>query len=398
MESAEPLMTAKQACEALGVLPATLYAYVSRGLIRSHVEPRNSGKGARGKRYLAADIEALRHKKALRAAPERVSLDSLDWGMPVLASTISTIVGGRLYYRGLPLNDLQGLRPEALTALLWQRPTGELAQAWLPPPALLPSALSPSAQLGCYEQLQMLILWAGSQDLRAYDLQPDAVLATSVRILKTAFAQVSGQTEASDLLGYFGELDPARLRLLQTLLLVSADHELNTSTFTARCVASARATPWAAVSAALAALAGRRHGGSTRLTEALFQHCERADSATAGLRRWLQQNETLPGCGHRLYPQGDPRWELVAEVLAQDFATHRDLDLARAIAAALAELGQPPPNLDFALVVAARVLAWPGAEALVWFALGRLMGWLAHIQEQYGQALLIRPRAVAEPF
>ncbi|HEY9838962.1 MAG TPA: citrate/2-methylcitrate synthase [Candidatus Obscuribacterales bacterium] len=375
-------MSAAEACEALGIQPATLYAYVSRGLIRSQARP-----DSRAKVYLVADVERLRQKKSLRHSPESGALHALDWGLPVLESSVSRITGGSLFYRSHPLEGLLGCEIEDLVRLLWQQPDWKpSAQAW---PAF------DAADSGTFERLQLGLLWAGTRDLRGFDLSQAGILASSGRILAGFFAEIAGR-QAGDLLGHFAGLDRLRRELLRRLLIVCADHELNTSTFTARCVASARATPYAAVSAGLAALAGRRHGGSTRRTEALFRVCEQAPSVNAGLRQWLQQEPDLPGCGHRLYPEGDPRWQALEAQLLRDFGDHPVWLQARAIAEAYAELELPAPNIDFGLAIVARILAWPAeapTEALVWFALGRVIGWLAHIQEQYGQEAQIRPRA-----
>lgn len=375
------LLSAPEACDLLGIQPASLYAYVSRGLIRSVPRPQQRTRG-----YAAEDVERLLEKKSLRQAPEAAAFKTLDWGLPVLESGVSQIADGRLSYRGLSLDAALELSLEAVVGLLWQQPEHRTAVHGLPAAAELPLA-----NLGAFEQLQLRLLWSGTQDLAAFDLSPAGVLASSGRILQLFFNQLSGSA-ADSLLGHFAGLDAPRRELLRVLLIVCADHELNASTFTARCVASARSTPYAAISAALAALEGRRHGGSTREAEALFSFCAGAP-AGQGLRRWLQQHPTIPGCGHKLYPAGDPRWPAVAGVMERHFGDHPDWRLAQQLAAGLAELKLPPPNLDFALAAAGRIIAWPRTEALCWFALGRVIGWLAHIQEQYGQELLIRPRA-----
>lgn len=384
MPQAPKTLTSQQACEALGIQPATLYAYVSRGLIRSFEQTETRSKG-----YSAEDIAKLKAKKSLRQAPESGAMGSLDWGLPVLASSVSTIVDGQLKYRGQPLESLLKLSIEELVRLLWQQPDWE-------PPAKVAQAGELALQgLGSFERLQLMNLWYGTRDLGAFDLSRAGALASSGRILTHFFAEVSGRSssEQAGLLGYFAELDAPRQNLLRIVLIVCADHELNSSTFTARCVASARSSPYAAVTAALAALEGLRHGGSTRETESLFQLCEQSPSVSIGLRRWLQQGKPLPGCGHRLYPDGDPRWQIVKRLLDRDFGGHPALQLTEQVLTGFAELDLPPPNLDFALATAGRVIAWPETEPLVWFALGRVIGWLAHIQEQYGQELHIRPRA-----
>lgn len=385
--SAQNYYSAREAAEKLHISRSTLYAYVSRGLIRSEA----STGPQRERRYLAADIDKLLQRKAVRQAPENAAMGALDWGLPVLASSISRIQGGRLYYRQHELLDLgqQQPSPEALLALLWDCDTVAVA------PVRAPFACPPLAGLNWLEQLQVLLpVWA-AQDLNAWDLSETGALASAQRLVAWVWALAAGVDSAPDLLSAFEPLLPeARQReLLRLLILVTADHELNVSAFSARCVASARGTPHAALSAALAALTGRRHGGLTQQVEALLAGCEQADSVALGLKNWLQQQGHLPGFGHPLYPQGDPRWPLVRELLERDFAASEILALALELAERGTHYLGQPPSLDFALVLASRFLAPGRRTALDWFALGRLGGWLAHVQEQYGQPELIRPRA-----
>ena len=87
--------SAREAAEALGVTLPTLYAYVSRGLLRSEGEP-----GGKARRYPRADVDGLRRKREQRGDPGPIAEGALDWGTPVLPSAIALITAGRLYYRG----------------------------------------------------------------------------------------------------------------------------------------------------------------------------------------------------------------------------------------------------------------------------------------------------------
>jgi citrate synthase len=186
-------------------------------------------------------------------------------------------------------------------------------------------------------------------------------------------------------------LDQAGAEILRRCLVLIADHELNASTFVARCVASTGATPYAVVSAALSALSGRRHGGASARAEALFAELARGDDAMTVMAGRLARGEDLPGFGQFLYPAGDPR---AATILA---AITRTLPDARALiesaTAAGTRLTGRHPNVDFALAAAATALALPRNAALALFILGRTVGWIAHAIEQYESGILIRPRA-----
>jgi citrate synthase len=166
-----------------------------------------------------------------------------------------------------------------------------------------------------------------------------------------------------------------------------ADHELNASSFTARCVASTGASLRAAVIGGLAALSGGRHGGMTSRIETFWHGLDHGDLA-AQLRRRLAADEALPGFGHPLYPEGDPRATvLLAHILPR-------FPRARALVDAVNALTGRAPNIDFALVTVRRFLNLPEGAAFGLFALGRSVGWIAHTLEQRETGQLIRPRAV----
>jgi len=170
-----------------------------------------------------------------------------------------------------------------------------------------------------------------------------------------------------------------------------ADHELNPSTFVARCVASTGATPYAVVAAALSALSGRFHGGETERAEGLLRELLEDGDPMAVMAGRLARGERLPGFGQPLYPEGDPRAIAILAALGQAAPE------ARALAEKAAETGLRlvgrHPNVDFALAAAALGLGLPRNAALGLFIIGRTAGWIAHAIEQYESGVLIRPRA-----
>src|SRR5687767_3540618 len=104
---------AGEAAAELGVTAATLYAYVSRGLLRSEPVPGER----RTRRYLAEDVERLRERAQLRRDPARGAREALQWGEPVLESSISLIDNGHLYYRGRDVDELaQGATVEQVAS------------------------------------------------------------------------------------------------------------------------------------------------------------------------------------------------------------------------------------------------------------------------------------------
>jgi citrate synthase len=172
-----------------------------------------------------------------------------------------------------------------------------------------------------------------------------------------------------------------------------ADHELNVSSFTARVVASAGATPYAAVLGGLSALQGVKHGGSTERIQAFLNETYAADKMRDSIAARLRRGDTVPGFGHQLYPDKDPRAEVIFELLNEHYANATQLEQANSVMTAVKDLVGDEPNADMALVMMVRVLGLPQGSPLALFALGRTIGWIGHAIEEYEQDRLIRPRA-----
>ena len=252
------------------------------------------------------------------------------------------------------------------------------------------------------ERLQAWLPLAGADDDAAWDLRPQAVARCGARILAGATAVVAGSPLHADGIaatlatGWRPRGRGARAALSAALTLC-ADHELNVSTFAARCAASAEATPWDAVAAGLAALKGRRHGGESFRMEALLRAvaAEGASpsAAATAVSAWLRSGERSPGFGHRLYPAGDPRAAELLDLAERAASPSPALRRAQALHAAVRELTGELPNLDFGIAALAAALRLPAGAPQAIFALGRTIGWIAHAIEEYGRGTLIRPRA-----
>ena len=223
-------------------------------------------------------------------------------------------------------------------------------------------------------------------------MRPRAVAQTGWRILQ-ALATVAANGSAREptidatLAKAWGV--PAAAPLLRAALILCADHELNVSAFTARCVASAGASPYGVVIAGLAALEGVKHGGTTGRIEALWDSLRRTPDLRAALTERLRRGERIDGFGHPLYAGGDPRATQLLAMLPKS----KNAAFARELTAAISTVLGEPPNVDFALVALAKALGLPNGTALTVFALGRTIGWIGHAIEQYGHDAIIRPRA-----
>jgi citrate synthase len=389
-------ITAQEAAERLGIRRATLYAYVSRGLIRSEA----LGGSQRQRRYHAEDVQRLKQRKEQRRNPAKTAEQALSWGVPVLESGLTLISDGRLFYRGQEVVNLAVKHHlEEVASLLW---TGRI-EAEMPGSLGVEGLVMPYLNhdwegLAPVNAFQAALIQAEAQDPAAFDLRPESVVKKGFSILNLLAGIAAGKRATSSAgvaetlqLGW-SHNRPEYAHLINAALVLCADHELNVSAFTARCVASAGSSPYAAVIAGLAALQGVKHGGLTRRVEALFQEVGSPGRARAVLTARLQRGEAISGFGHPLYPDGDPRARLLLELL-RDTAAPKTLTLAEAIARQAQSLIGELPTIDFALVCLAHALDLPDDTALMLFAIGRTVGWLAHAIEQYRTDALIRPRA-----
>ncbi|TGQ92888.1 citrate synthase [Mesorhizobium sp. M8A.F.Ca.ET.208.01.1.1] len=368
-------LSREEALERLRVRPQTLYAYVSRGRIGMRPDrddPRRS-------QYRADDIAALATRRARGRSPSAIAESAIAWGEPSIVTSVSTVWHSHLIYRGrdaAALSDHATL--EETAGLLWA----------LPRPVRFETP-SPDAarQIGRAPAFAQLALLAGqarpSLGRSAASLCADA--AHAIGVLAGALGAVAGPEPVHRRLARGWSVDDDGAEAIRRALVLLADHELNASTFAARVAASTGASPAACLLAGLATLSGPRHGGAG---EAVMQLAEDAAShgSDAAIRRWLGHDRPLPGFGHQLYPEGDPRATALLAAIDNNDETLRSLETA-----AIAATGAPA-NIDFALAVLTRGLGLPRDAPFQLFALGRSVGWAAHMVEQIVSGSIIRPR------
>ncbi len=375
-------LRAPAAATFLGVKRETLYAYVSRGWLESVPDPRST----RARLYSRSDLARLRARSDARAGEAPVAAAALRWGAPVLETSICRIDASGPTYRGLALTELVATRSfEEVAGLLWSaefRP----AVPWTSPASTAHSGAAP------VDRLRHAALGAELAD-PTRDLRTDAAAQAQAESLLGAMASGLGAGEhvrfASRVAAAIGG-EARTVDAIETALIVCAEHELNASTFAVRVAASTGANLYACVSAGLAAFVGPRHGGAANRVRRLVSEARSRGPRQAVLDR-LNAGEALPGFGHPLYPDGDPRFALLWDAASRvDEASLADLAELLAVAR---ELGLDHPNLDVGLVAVAEACGLvEGAEAAL-FAVGRTAGWIAHAREQAQQDFLLRPRA-----
>jgi citrate synthase len=369
-------LAAEAALARLGVARQTLYAYVSRDLVRA----RPAGDDPRCRLYDPRSIDALLERRRRGRARQAVAASTIDFGEPVLVSRITRIADGGLLYRSQDAIALARTATlEEVAVLLWQAP----AFPCLPASVFIPDeSRSPIAR--CLRRVASLTgpaIWARG----AAALHADAA-ALLRRIAEAACnARAEGHLHAAMARAWWA--DAAGADLIRRALVLCADHELNASAFAVRVFASTGAALPACLLAGLAALSGPLHGGMTERIGALLAEPGMQTDPRATVAARLGRGELLPGFGHRLYPDGDPR---AAALLAP-------LDPGawwRGMLGAVHDLTGLHPNIDLALVALERTQHLPAGSALAIFAVGRTAGWIAHALEQRQDGRLIRPRAI----
>jgi citrate synthase len=393
-------LTAAEAARELGVSPATLYAYVSRGLIRS--EP--SAAASRRRLYRGEDVELLIRRKQARRNPAQAAERNLSWGLPVLESGLTLISDGRLYYRGLDAIELATTRTvEEVASLMWRgeigAACGELFRRAAEQLAGAGVSRLKMPELAPIERFRMVLAAAEHEDPGAYDFSQTALEETAVKIVALLIRAVSPGVKANadmarSLQAAWVPHDPDAADLIRAALILLVDHELAVSSFTTRCVASAGSPLYAVVEAGLCALRGTKHGGATERTEEFLNEAASARSIRDFLAKRLRRGELIPGFGHQLYPQGDPRARALLKLLLRRYPKSPAVSLARSIMREMRRYsGRSLANIDFAGAALARTLRLPAGSAIAIFALGRTIGWIGHAIEQYRIDNLIRPRA-----
>ena len=399
---------AAEAAGRLGVKPATLYSYVSRGVLT-----RRRAPGGRGSLFDPGEVEAL----SRRGRPRR----EVVHGEFIIESGLTEIAGDRLRFRGLDAARLAVERSfEDVAALLWTgtfappRPDGpwqataEAVAAGAAAQSALPTGTLP------LERLQVIVPALAAADPLRLHLDPPAVIDAARSIIAgmvDCLPAAGAPNGAGDALPgpppadgtvaarLWPRLCPRRpsprlLEALRAALVLLADHELAASTLAARVAASVRADPYAVVATGLGALGGALHGGASLAAETMLAAARRPADAPRVVGELLRRGERIPGFGHFVYESGDPRAVLLLAQVRRAAPASARLAVADAVLAEMRRRSLPEPNIDFALAVLAGVAGMiPGAGEAV-FAVARTAGWLAHALEEYARRTPLRPRAL----
>ena len=369
--------TRAAAIEMLGVRPQTLYAYVSRGIIRAKPEDRDP----RRSRYSVHDIRELVARKKHARRRRDIAAGAIAWGEAVLETAISTVRDHRLVFRGQDAVLVsQHASLEDVAQLLWRScppPPGANGRARI--------SRLPTPKARGFDFLS-----------QAAGVDPPSFGRTQSLLHREAWEILQGFTDAMlgkaapglihERIAAVWALDSRASDIFRRALVLASDHELNASTFAARIAVSTGAPLAAAALAGFAAVVGPLHGLASARALDLLDRMLASDAPHQFIRDALSRGERIFAFGHPLYSSGDVR---AAELLRALKPSRRIRD---AIRAGEKETGQAA-MLDMAFAAMTRELGLGGDAGFIIFAIGRMVGWIAHALEQHERGRLIRPRA-----
>ncbi len=405
----EDLLDARQACALLDVKAATLYTYVSRGLLQPIRNVRSKGN-----LYRREELESLHLRSTARAGQGAVAAQAMHFGHPVLTSSITEITPAGPCYRGHLATDLTRAPGafENVAELLWTGVLPDAVHAWPAQPshADVQRALDAMAVVDDAAPRVMRLFAITATMLDSFSIGEELRSGSTTHFARQLLFAFSG---CCGLLGPQGRFmaphgeaplaqhvlealgiqpTPAALHAVNAALILGADHELSSPTFAARIAASVGSGLHACIVAALATQRGIALAGGGDVVEDIMRGMTSMTQLHERVAEVEGRRQRLPGFSHPLYPQGDPRAAALIELARSTAPASPQAELAfRFIDALHQELGLHP-NIEVGLVVLGLALGLPPRSATALWGIGRTAGWIAHVLEQRLAGIALRPR------
>lgn len=383
------LIDAAAASKRLGIAKATLYAYVSRRLLRAYPDPADP----RARRYAVSEIEALSERRNGAKRPAKEVLDeyalaALDKARPIVRTSLTTLIDGVPHYRGRNALELaRHCSVEEAARWLWKfdaesnsaapdpfegkAPT--VPAAWSDvrdATADWPLAERTLARFAMAQQAAPAPAWLSSPNALA------PICGQQLRLLTACFlgTPVNRQPLPRQIARAWGLSRSSEDALRESLVLL-ADHPINQMTFTSRLVSSIGAGLGPSILAGLCTISGKFTAGLTNEVELWWDDLEKRRDVNAAVAERLSLGSGVPGFNHPYYPGGDPRARRILERAAA-------LAPPPAILTAIGRVSDLHPTIDFALVALRRAIRAPQEAASVLLFLSRSIGIIAHALEQ----------------
>jgi citrate synthase len=366
-------VSANEAARMLGVSKPTLYAYVSRGIVG-----RSTAADGRTSLYAREEIQRLagRARGRRESAPATIDVQ--------ISSAITELQDERLTYRGRDAVAIARKHSfEQAAELLWTGTLGDAAITWPVDRAALSRCRDVCTAAGSDNAIASLTLAATTLANGAHDEDAPAAARRLLAIAPSLLGgPITGDVATRLTTAYRRRASPALVAAVSRALVLLADHELATSTLAVRVACSVRAGPYAAIAAGLCVVGGPLHGAASAEAADLLEDASGDDARTA-VDRVLSTGRRLPGFGHSVYRNGDPRLAPLLEAVRALPDPDRRMQLVEDV---LVEAGRrigQLPNVDLGLGALTFVAGLPRDASL--FAVARIAGWAAHYDEERGE-------------